>query len=92
MNWKEALRPTKRKIIISVVITILWALFVIGFNSTLKCAPCLPNQSRGFAELSLIPHCCSEYLSLFDLVTEYSILFIIPFVISYIAISAINKK
>lgn len=92
MNWKESLRPTKRKIIVSLIITILWALFVISSQGLPRCASCLPNQSRGFTELSLIPHCCREYISLLDLIYEYSILFIIPFVISYVVISIIKRK
>jgi hypothetical protein len=94
MDWNELLRPTKFKVIISAIITIIWAAFVLVISEKVPCLAviCSADEPRGLVNFSLFHHCSCEYVSLFNLITEYTILFIVPFVISYIAVSIITKK
>jgi len=107
MNWKESLKPTKSKVIISVIITLLWAGFLLNAvnSAPLYCLglACIEpvntsvDDSLNLEKYSLFRHqqCCYEKsnpVSLSVLINEYAILFIIPFMLSYLLISIIKRK
>lgn len=86
MNFK----PTKKKIIYSFVITLIWYLFLVVTNPPLTCS-CLPGGFENCVDYEYLSpfqggcHCSCTSLS--TVIYEYFIAFIIPFLFIYFLIS-----
>ena len=97
MNWREFLKPNKKKIIISLIITLVWYLTLFYTYSSFKACSCSSGEIINFCidyeYLSpLKGGCHCGCTSLQTVVYEYLYALIIPFIIAYVIMSLREKK
>lgn len=87
MNWKYFIRPAKGKIIISIVVTALIYLFT--FVAGPMCKPCAELQYEKLPDIIVSCNCTiGQTFSQFLL--EVFLVFILPFIITYLIYSVIS--
>jgi hypothetical protein len=88
------LKPNKKKVIISILITLSWYLFLYIITSPI--CFCMFSKNAydcvDYYYLSPIKGCHCDCWSIEQVIKNYSIAFVIPFVLIYILLSLIEKK
>jgi len=95
MNWKEFFKPTRGKLIFSIVVTLLWILlmrYLTFINlSKISCSFCSGICPEGnYANYLLVPAGCNCCVSLSDVFYDYIWLIVVPFVVSYFIYSTLS--
>ena len=89
------LKPTKYKIIISVVITLIWYIFLFYFNANMICF-CAVEGFKDCTDYNFLSPlqggCHCDCISLPTVLYLYFISFIVPFFIAYFIISLAEKE
>ena len=92
MDWKNFLRPTKGKIIVSLVVTAIVYLSVI--NARPFCKMCAELQYENWPDI--IFTCCNVGQTFPQFLSEVFTVFILPFIVTYsiysIISALINKR
>jgi hypothetical protein len=86
MNWKEFLKPDWEKIVITVIITAAWILFLrfIISNTVVLCEMCPDTCPEGnYVNYLIVPKLCPCCVSLSEVYENYLWNLIIPFIFSY---------
>jgi len=86
MDWKEFLKPTKNKLMISIIITIAWILLLryIVSNTNVMCEMCSGICPSGnYVSYLIVPPVCYCCVSLSEVYNNYLWNLIIPFIFSY---------
>jgi len=86
MNWKQFLKPDRRKIVLTMIITIVWILFLRLLVSTMKylCKMCPDVCSENFVNYLIVPIPCPCCVSLSQVYSNYLWNLILPLIISYL--------
>jgi hypothetical protein len=89
MNIKEFLKPTKGKIILSIVVTIVW--YILLSSIKFSCLPCqIPEVSSCNVEWPKIFASCDCCFTFNDFFSQLLTAFVGPFVVTYISYSLIS--
>lgn len=89
MKFKEFFKPTKRKIIVSIIVPVL--LFIFKKATAPLCKMCAELNYGNWP--TLIPSCNCTIGSTFpEFIIQAILIFILPFIITYIIYSLIEKK
>ena len=87
MDWKNFIRPTKGKIIISIIVTAIVYLFT--FVSHPLCKMCAELKYEGFPDI--ISTCnCTVGETFPQFLSEVFLIFIVPFIVIYLIYSVIS--
>ena len=88
MNFK----PNKKKVVISIIITLVWAFFL--YISTSVICSCIIRKSDcvDYYYISPIGRCHCDCWPLERVIKNYLIAFVLPFILVYILLSLIEKK
>ena len=87
MDWKEFFKPTKGKIIFSLVVTIVLYLFIASLTLG-WCKNCGEYKYENWPKI--IPYCSCTIGSTFsEFILHVFLIFIIPFVVAYLIYSFI---
>ena len=90
------IKPTSKKLITSIVITIMWLLIILLNQPLYKCISanlCPVNDGVIiWGKFSFLRGCCKISMSFMDLVREYIFLLIIPFSITYLITSIFQRS
>lgn len=89
MNWKQFLKPDKRKIVLMIIITLVWILllrFLLSEDPKYKYITCqCPAECPGgnYIDYLIIPSSCKCCTSLSMIYNDYLWNLLLPLVISY---------
>ncbi len=83
MNWRF-IYPNIRKVLISAIVSLIWTALSIFFQPAFKCKPCVELCVSIWPRLIKNCDCCFTST---DFYAQVFFMIILPFMISYIAIS-----
>lgn len=91
MGWKF-LKPTKWKIIISLMGTFLWILRSRYFSSHMLCKLCSEQiaECRFLSKYLIVNYCSCNCITWGDVIINYLIYLIVPFIVIYLIYSVIG--
>jgi len=85
--WKEAFRPTKKKLLFSVVAVIIWYLYLFSVSclfSSIECIAAVFCPDQFPMIIPLCGYCCYQFGSF---VGQLVYIIIVPFALVYILLS-----
>ena len=87
MGWKEFIKPTKGKIFFSIIVVLVWYLYLKSI--TYLCKTCIPELSCETIWPTLVStcDCCFTFI---NFVTQILIVIIAPFIVAYLIYSVIS--
>jgi len=87
MDWKEFFKPTKGKLISAIIVTITGYSLLSLKKGQMRCEPCSQNVICSSNWPNLINQCGCCGISITNFAQQIFILFILPFISTYIIYS-----
>ena len=98
-QWNKFLKPSKRKITVSIIVTILFYLFLLWANQSAQTlmGACFIEQLNcsldvDYTKFLPIKPLCVRCTSLDAVIYQYLTIFVIPFIIIYLIYSILENK
>jgi hypothetical protein len=95
MRLKPDFRPSIKKIIFSIILTITWIIYNIFTTERVlcKCNPELINRlcNSYYLLLPIKNNICCDCASLSDIISQYLLYILIPFIVGYIVFTLLDS-